>query len=91
MVVLIENNMKNSKNGFLESAEVEAIERVIYKHGDDLAVSIARSFERMEERIDAAENRIYSRLSELENELGAELKTLRLLVEGDSEVVISDK
>jgi len=45
------------------------IERVIYKNGDDIAVSIGRSFERLEERIDAAESRIYSRLSDLEDKV----------------------
>lgn len=43
------------------------IERVIYKHGDDIAVSIARSFERLEERIDAMEARIYGRLADVED------------------------
>lgn len=45
---------------------VEQIERVIYKNGDDIAVSIARSFERLEERMDAMEGRVLTRLSELE-------------------------
>ena len=53
----------------LEQRDLDAIERVIYKSSDDLAVSIARSFERLEERIDAAESRIYGRLSELENKI----------------------
>jgi hypothetical protein len=35
----------------LEQKDIELIERAIYKNGDDVAVSIARSFERMEERI----------------------------------------
>ncbi len=51
----------------LESKDIELIERVIYKNGDDIAVSIGRSFERLEERIDAAESRIYSRLVEIED------------------------
>jgi len=49
----------------LEPKDCEWIERVIYKNGDDIAVSIGRSFERLEERIDAAETRIYARLAEL--------------------------
>ncbi len=53
----------------LDKTDLEMIERVIYKNGDDVAVSIARSFERMEERIDAAESRIYSRLSDLEDKI----------------------
>jgi hypothetical protein len=55
----------------LEPNDREWIERVIYKNGDDIAVSIARSFERLEERIDAAETRIYGRLAELEDKLEA--------------------
>ena len=53
----------------LEQKDIELIERAIYKNGDDIAVSIGRSFERMEERIDAAESRIYSRLSDLEDKI----------------------
>ena len=53
----------------LESKDLELIERVIYKNGDDIAVSIGRSFERLEERIDAAESRIYSRLSDIEDRI----------------------
>ncbi|MDE2038062.1 MAG: hypothetical protein KGI69_02455 [Patescibacteria group bacterium] len=55
----------------LEQKDVETIERVIYKNGDDIAVSIGRSFERLEERIDAAESRIYSRLSDVEDKIEA--------------------
>ena len=55
----------------LEQKDIEMIERVIYKNGDDVAVSIGRSFERLEERIDAAESRIYSRLSDLEDKVEA--------------------
>jgi hypothetical protein len=53
----------------LEQKDLERIERVIYKNGDDMAVSIARSFERMEERIDAAESRICGHLSEIEDRI----------------------
>ena len=55
----------------LEQKDLELIERVIYKNGDDIAVSIGRSFERLEERIDAAESRIYSRLAEIEDKIEA--------------------
>ncbi len=51
----------------LEQKDLELIEQIIYKNGDDVAVSISRSFERLEERIDAVESRLYSRLSELED------------------------
>ena len=55
----------------LQQKDLELIERVIYKNGDDIAVSIGRSFERLEERIDAAESRIYSRLAEIEDKIEA--------------------
>ena len=55
----------------LEQKDLELIERVIYKNGDDIAVSIGRSFERLDERIDAAESRIYSRLAEIEDKIEA--------------------
>ena len=55
----------------LEQKDLESLERVIYRNGDDIAVSIGRSFERLEERIDAAEARIYSRLSEVEDKVEA--------------------
>lgn len=55
----------------LNQKDIETIERIIYKNGDDVAVSIARSFERLEERIDAAESRIYSRIGGLEDVISA--------------------
>ena len=55
----------------LEQKDIEMLERVIYKNGDDIAVSIGRSFERLEERIDAAESRIYSRLADVEDKIEA--------------------
>lgn len=55
----------------LEQKDVELIERVIYKQGDDIAVSVSRSFERLEERIDAAESRIYGRLGDVEDRVDA--------------------
>jgi hypothetical protein len=55
---------------------MEMIEHVLYKLGDDVAVSISRSFERLEERIDAAESRMYSRLSDLEDKIEASRQDL---------------
>jgi guanylate kinase len=55
----------------LEPKDVELIESLIYKNGDDIAISIARSFERLEKRGDDAESRIYSRLSEIEDKVEA--------------------
>jgi len=53
----------------LEQKDVDLLERLIYKNGDDVAVSIARSFERLEERVDAGESRIYSRISDVEDKI----------------------
>ena len=53
----------------LDQKDLELINRLIYKNSDDIAVSIARSFERLEERIDGSESRIYTRLSDLEDKL----------------------
>jgi hypothetical protein len=56
----------------LDQKDIELIERVIYKNGDDIAVSVARSFERLEERIDASESRLYSRIADVEEKVGIE-------------------
>lgn len=53
----------------LEQKDIEVIERIVYKNADDIAVSIGRSFERLEERIDAAESRLYSRLADVEDKV----------------------
>ena len=53
----------------LEQKDLELIERIIYKSADDVAVSISRSFERLEERIDAMESRLYSRLADIDDRI----------------------
>jgi len=58
--------MTNAQRALTQS-DLESIERIIYKNSDDIAVSIARSFERLEERIDAAEARLYSRFADIED------------------------
>ncbi|MGA2175580.1 MAG: hypothetical protein ABSH38_11425 [Verrucomicrobiota bacterium] len=63
--------IKNVPAGNLTQDAIESIERIIYKSGDDLAVSVARSCERLEERIDGAESRLYSRFADLEDKLEA--------------------
>jgi hypothetical protein len=55
----------------LDQKDLELIERVIYKNGDDIAVSIGRSFERLEERMDGMESRIYARLGEIDDKIEA--------------------
>ena len=68
----------------LDQKDLELIERIIYKSADDVAISIARSFERLEERIDATESRLYGRLADIEDKiasaeynLNAELDSIR--------------
>jgi uncharacterized protein Yka (UPF0111/DUF47 family) len=53
----------------LEQKDLELIERIVYKNSDDVAVSIARSFERLEERIDAMEARISARVTDSEDKI----------------------
>ena len=53
----------------IDHNDLERIERIISKSTDDVAVSIARSFERMEDRVDAMESRFYNRLADLEDKL----------------------
>ena len=53
----------------LDTKDLESVERIIYRNGDDVAVSIARSFERLEERIDVMESRLYSRFAEFEDRI----------------------
>jgi hypothetical protein len=55
----------------IEQGDLEKIERLVYRSADDIAVSIARSFERLEERIEAAETRLFGRLLELEDRFEA--------------------
>jgi len=56
VAVLIENMTEKEMKVVLQPADLEAIERVIYRNGDDIAVSIGRSFERLEEKIIDAES-----------------------------------
>lgn len=66
----------------LDQKDLELIESIVYKNADDIAVSIARSFERLEERIDSTESRLYSRLAAIDD-LTSEV---RELVKGIDEV-----
>ena len=61
----------------LDHKDLELIERVIYKNGDDIAISMGRSFERLEERIDAMESRLYGRLTEIEDAIGSNLEKIK--------------
>lgn len=53
----------------LDQKDLDAIERIIYKSADDIAISIARSFERLEERMDATGSSLYSRIAEVEDKI----------------------
>jgi len=54
----------------LDPKDLELIERLIYKNADDSAVAITRSFERIEDRMDANESRVLLRMSAIEEKLG---------------------
>ena len=51
----------------LTQSDLKLVNDIIYKSADDICVSIARSFERMEERIEAMESRLYSRFADIED------------------------
>jgi hypothetical protein len=53
----------------LEPKDIELLECIIYKNANDIAISLSRSFERLEERVDALESRLYTRISELEDRM----------------------
>ena len=53
----------------LTQRAIEGIEHIINKSGDDIAVNVGRSFELTEERIDAMKARLYSRFSDLEDQM----------------------
>jgi hypothetical protein len=53
----------------LEQKDLELIEHLIFKNSDDIAISLARSFERLEKKNNDSESRLYSRFSELEDKI----------------------
>jgi hypothetical protein len=59
----------------LDRKDLEQIESLIYKNSDDIAISIARSFERLEKRIDEMESRVYNRIADVED-LVAQVKSV---------------
>lgn len=54
---------------YMQPKYLEIIEKIVYKNADDIAVSISRSFERLEERMDSSESRIHSRLGGLDDKI----------------------
>ena len=53
----------------LGQKDIELIERIVYKNGDDIAVSISRSFQRLEERLEVLESRLCSRSADVEDKI----------------------
>lgn len=51
----------------LTQKDLETIERIAYKTTDDIAVSIMRTIERLEDHIDALEARQYVLLQEIKD------------------------
>ena len=64
----------------LDKKDIEIIEQIIYKNADDIAVSLARSFERREERMDAGESRLLTRMAELEDMVEGSRQSLTDLI-----------
>ena len=87
MVVLIEN-MNKKLNVVLKPADLEAIEQSLYRHGDDIAMAVSRAFERLEEKMDAMESRIYAHLTQIKKELKTALTNQPLCAEDNREVFI---
>jgi hypothetical protein len=55
----------------LDQNDLELIRVIVYRSADDIAVSLSRSFERLEERIDEAESRLHSRIRAVEDQIEA--------------------
>lgn len=53
----------------LDKKDIDLIEKIVYRCGDDIAISIGRSFEHLEERIDLIESRIYERLATIDDRI----------------------
>lgn len=65
----------------LEQKDLELVERIVRKTCDDIAVSFERGLERVEERLDGAETRIYSRMADLEEKIEDQKQTVADLIE----------
>ncbi|MFA6459284.1 MAG: hypothetical protein WCV79_02735 [Candidatus Paceibacterota bacterium] len=53
----------------LEPKDEEFIESIVRKACDDVVTSSVRGSERVEERIDGMESRVYTRLAEIEDQM----------------------
>lgn len=74
----------NKEKVTLNQKDIEIIERLIYKNADDLAIGFARGLERLEERMDAMEERLNNRFSD---ELAETSKIIRELMESLEPVI----
>ena len=77
---------RQSPSSTLTQDDLEAIERIIYKASDDIAVSTSRGFERLEEMMDAMEARLYTRLVDIEDLL-AQIRLKQADKEGSPSIV----
>ncbi len=75
----------------MNQKDFEVIENLIYKNGDDLAVSMARGLERLEERVDRVESRLYSRISDLEDMIAKMQVGIDALVEKSEEELLIEE
>lgn len=73
----------------LEQKDLELIEHIIFKNSDDIAISLARSFERLEKKSSDSESRLYSRLSELEDKIESSRQDMADTI-GDIKMEIRD-
>lgn len=53
----------------MKKADVEQIEKIVTQNTDDLAVALARSLERLENKMESMELRYVSRLAEILGEV----------------------
>lgn len=56
-------------NKHMKTKDLEIMEKLIRQTGEEIITSSSRHGERVEERIDAMETRIYSRLAEIEDQI----------------------
>lgn len=53
----------------LEQNDIDLIERIFYKWSDDFTENISRNFDRVHDRLDDTETRIYMRIGDVEDHL----------------------
>jgi predicted RecB family endonuclease len=53
----------------ISNEDLDVLEDLVFRSSDDLAVTLSRSLERLETKLDHIETRLYRRISELEQEI----------------------